>query len=347
MEKYLQRSNISIKQALTVLSQSGNKCLVIIDNEDKFLGTLSDGDLRKKILTGVSLSDSIEGVYQKNCVIIEEGDYDPENAKNIFVKKRLDLIPIIGSNKKVSRVIFWEDLLQHKKRRKRKIKVPVVIMAGGEGTRLEPFTKVLPKPLIPVGGETIIEKIIGNFTSYGIDEFYLSINFKSKLLKAFFEELSPKYKVNFIEEKKPLGTAGSLSLIKKVFQSAFFISNCDILINCDYIDIYKFHKKNKFDLTLVASAKNYVIPYGTCVVSEGKLKSLEEKPSLNLLVNTGLYLLNPDLITLIPKNKFFDITELIEKMLLKGMQVGVYTVDEDSWIDVGQWTEYRKAVEKF
>ena len=201
MEKYLQRSNISIKQALTVLSQSGNKCLVIIDSEDKFLGTLSDGDLRKKILTGISLSNSIEDVYQKNCVIIEEGDYDPENAKRIFVKKRLDLIPIIGSNKKVSRVIFWDDLFQHKKRKKRKIKVPVVIMAGGEGTRLEPFTKVLPKPLIPVGGETIIEKIIGNFTSFGIDDFYLSINFKSKLLKAFLKSFHQSIRLILLKKR--------------------------------------------------------------------------------------------------------------------------------------------------
>ncbi len=347
MQKILSKPSISIKTALSTLSKLGEKCLIIVNNDKKFLGTLSDGDIRKGILSGCSLDDSIQGIYQTKCTIFREDNYDNEEAKKVFSKKRLDLIPVVDSDNKVKRVIYWEDLILRKKYLTKKINIPVVIMAGGSGTRLAPFTNVLPKPLIPIGEETIIEKIIAKFTSVGIDNFYLTINFKSKLLKAFFEELSPKYKVSFIEEKKPLGTAGSIHLLKKSIDSSFFVSNCDIIIDCDYSDIYKFHNKNNFDLTLVSSAKNYEIPYGTCILADGKLESIQEKPSLNYLVNTGLYLINKEVIKLIPKDKYFDMTDLIEVMLSKDMNIGAFTVDEESWIDIGQWAEYKKALEIF
>ncbi len=345
MKHLLQKQNITIKESLSILSKTGEKCLVIVDDKNKFLGTLSDGDLRKYILTGASLNDSISDIYQTNCIFFKEDDYSEETAKKIFSRKRIDLIPIVNSQNNVTKIVFWDDLLLGTRHRKKKIKLPVVIMAGGEGTRLEPFTKVLPKPLMPVGEDTIIERIIEKFTSVGAECFYFTVNYKSMLLRAFFEELSPKYKVNFIHEKKPLGTAGGLNLLAKDIHEAFFISNCDIIVDCDYRDIYEFHTKNKYDLTLVASAKNYEIPYGTCDVSEGKLKAIKEKPSLNYLVNTGLYILQPELIKLIPKNKVYNMTDLIEKMLSDQMNIGVFTVDENSWIDIGQWAEYKKAVE--
>ena len=347
IEKILQQSSISIKMALSALSKSGEKCLIIVDKDKKLLGTLSDGDIRKCILSGSSLDDSIEKIYQRQCTSFVEGNYNPEEIKKIFAKKRFDLIPIIDSNNKVKKIIYWEDFLLRKRRNKRKLNLPVIIMAGGAGTRLAPFTNVLPKPLIPIGDETIIERIIAKFTAVGVDQFFLTINYKSKLLKAFFEELSPKYKINFAEEKEPLGTAGSIYLLRKEIKTPFFVSNCDIIIDSDYSDIYKFHQQNKFDLTLVASAKNYEIPYGTCVLSGGRLESIEEKPSLNYLVNTGLYLINPEVMKLIPKNKYYDMTDLIEEMLSRNMNIGAYTVDEDSWIDIGQWAEYKKALELF
>ena len=160
MQKILSKPSISIKTALSTLSKLGEKCLIIVNNDKKFLGTLSDGDIRKGILSGCSLDDSIQGIYQTKCTIFREDNYDNEEAKKVFSKKRLDLIPVVDSDNKVKRVIYWEDLILRKKYLTKKINIPVVIMAGGSGTRLAPFTNVLPKPLIPIGEETIIEKII-------------------------------------------------------------------------------------------------------------------------------------------------------------------------------------------
>tara|TARA_Y100000816_G_C26061740_1_gene557576 strand:- start:829 stop:1491 length:663 start_codon:yes stop_codon:yes gene_type:complete len=217
-------------------------------------------------------------------------------------------------------------------------------MAGGKGTRLKPFTNILPKPLIPIKDKTAIEVIIENLRSYGLDNFTISIHEKSEIIKAFFHELQPKFKVNFIKEPKPLGTIGSLNLLnKKKIKNNILITNCDILSNFDLIDFYNFHKDNNFDLTLVASEKRFEIPYGVCkIFNEGKLKSVEEKPSFDFLVNIGVYIVNKKVINLIPKNKFYNANELINRSKKKGLKVGVFPVSENNWKDTGQWSEFSK-----
>jgi NDP-sugar pyrophosphorylase family protein len=220
-------------------------------------------------------------------------------------------------------------------------------MAGGRGTRLEPFTKILPKPLIPIHDKPIIEHIISRFTNFGINDFHLTVNFKSKILIAFFEELQPKYSLHFVIEKEPLGTAGSIRSFHNKFAHPFFVTNCDTVIDVDYHDLYNFHQSNGFEITIAASMKQYIIPFGTCNLNkDGHLETISEKPEFNFLVNTGLYVLSPEVINLIPKNKMYNITDLIEDTKKKGMKVGVYPISESSWIDVGQWSEYHKAVEK-
>jgi NDP-sugar pyrophosphorylase family protein len=220
-------------------------------------------------------------------------------------------------------------------------------MAGGKGTRLEPFTKVLPKPLVPIHEKPIIENIIEIFTKLGCTNFHITVKYKGKILKAYFDELQPDYNVHFVEEKEPLGTAGSLRFLDGQFNQPFFVTNCDIIIKADYISLYEFHQKGGYDVTLVASAKDYVIPYGTCELnSNGHLSHINEKPHYDFLINTGLYLLNPDVLKLIPENKFYHITHLIENAKNQGKKVGVFPIDDDAWIDVGQWTEYQKAITK-
>ena len=177
-------------------------------------------------------------------------------------------------------------------------------MAGGKGTRLEPFTKILPKPLVPVHEKPIIEHIIKMFTEYGCNDFYLTVNYKSKILKAYFEEINPEYTIKFIEEEKPLGTAGSLKYLSGMLESPFFVTNCDIIVKSNYHSLYKFHKEGNYDLTLVASAKEYIIPYGTCDLNgDGSLSNINEKPQFDFLINTGLYLINPNLLELIKENQ--------------------------------------------
>jgi NDP-sugar pyrophosphorylase family protein len=322
---------------------------VIVDGESILLGTLSDGDLRKAILSGFELNDSIQQIYQSNPTVLIDGEYEKEDVKKIFTKQRFDLIPVVNNRGELIDIFLWDKILNNgKKDQKEKLNVPVVIMAGGKGTRMEPFTKVLPKPLVPIQEKPIIEHIIERFTDIGCSSFHLTVNYKGKILKAYFEELQPKYDVSFVDETEPLGTAGSLRFLNGKFNTPFFVTNCDIIIKADYNSLYEFHQKNSFDITLVASAKEYVIPYGTCELNgDGHLSYINEKPKYDFLINTGLYVLNPDVLTFIPKDKFYHITHLIEDIKNKGKKIGVFPVDDDDWIDIGQWAEYQKAISKF
>ena len=306
--------NITIRQAMKKLSQFGQKCLVIVDEKGVLLGTLSDGDLRKAILIGLELNDSIQQVYQSNPTVLVDGEYEEEDVKKIFTQQRFDLIPVVNNRRELINIFLWDKILNNSnKDQKEKLNVPVVIMAGGKGTRMEPFTKVLPKPLIPIHEKPIIEHIIDRFIEVGCSDFYLTVNYKGKFLKAFFEELQPEYNLGFVDEREPLGTAGSLQYLKGKFNQPFFVTNCDIIIKADYGSLYEFHQKNNYDITLVASAKEYIIPYGTCELNvEGHLSHINEKPKYDFLINTGLYILNPDVLNMIPKDKFYHITHLIE-----------------------------------
>ena len=214
-------------------------------------------------------------------------------------------------------------------------------MAGGKGTRLAPFTKVLPKPLLPINEKPVIEHIIEKFFDYGIANFYITVNYKSLLLKSFFTELKPNYSVKFLGEKKPLGTVGCLKNYRKYFKNSFFVCNCDVIVDVDYNDVYNFHQKRKNDITIVASTKKFEIPYGVCEINKkGNLKKIVEKPKQNLLANVGLYLLNPRILKLIPKNKYFHMTELIEVCRKKGFKVGVFPINDSDWLDAGQLSAF-------
>ena len=341
--------NITIRQAMKKLSQSGEKCLVIVDEKNTLLGTLSDGDLRKAILIGSEMSDSIQRIYQSNPTVLIDGEYEKEDIKKIFTQQRFDLIPVVNNRGELIDIFLWDKILNNgKKDQKEKLNVPVVIMAGGKGTRMEPFTKILPKPLVPIHEKPIIEHIIERFTEIGCSDFHLTVNYKSKILKAYFEELQPEYDVAFVDEKEPLGTAGSLQYLNGKFDKPFIVTNCDIIIKADYASLYEFHQKNNYDITLVASAKEYIIPYGTCELNdEGHLAHINEKPKYDFLINTGLYILNPDILNFIPKDKFYHITHLIEDLKNSDKKVGVFPVDDDDWIDIGQWAEYQKTIDKF
>ena len=347
MKNLIIKQEFTIKQSLKRLNQSGEKSLVVVDpNTNVLLGTISDGDLRRAILSGSIINDSISEIYEKNPTALIEGSFKNSDVKKIFINKKYDIIPVVNNKKELVNILTWDVVFKNdKKIINEKINIPVVIMAGGKGTRMEPFTKVLPKPLIPIHDRPIIEHIIDRFTNIGCTDFYLTLNYKGEILKAYFEELNPQYKISFVDEDEPLGTAGSLRFLEGQITTPFFVTNCDIIIKADHQKLYNFHLKNKFDITLVASAKEYIIPYGTCELTEdGHLSQINEKPEFNFLINTGLYVLNPDILSFIPQNKFYHITHLIATLNKNDKKIGVYPVDEDSWIDIGQWAEYKKAI---
>ena len=338
--------DITIRQAMKALNKTAEKCLLVVDEKRKLLGTLTDGDLRRSILGGAQFSEDISKSFFTKPTTLIKNRFSTEEAKRLLRAKMLDLIPVVDKNRIVIDYVTRGGLGGEMSPKRLISDVPVVIMAGGRGTRMEPFTKVLPKPLVPIHEKPVIEHIIDRFTEMGCSKFHLTVNYKGRILKAYFEELQPQYGVHFVDEEEPLGTAGSLRFLEGKLEKPFFVTNCDIIIKADYASLYKFHQEGGYDISLVASTKQYVIPYGTCELDgDGHLSHINEKPSYDFLVNTGLYVLNTEVLDLIPKNTFFHITHLIEKAKNQGMKVGVFPIDDDAWIDVGQWAEYRQAVE--
>jgi dTDP-glucose pyrophosphorylase len=340
--------SVSIRQAMKQLDKTAEKCLIVIDEKKILLGTLTDGDIRRSILSGVDVSASIETCYYTSPTVLRHLEYTRDEALNIMREKKLNLIPIVSNDNSIVDFVTWSNLGESNEHQEKILKnVSVVIMAGGKGTRMEPFTTILPKPLIPIHDKPIIEHIIEKFLPLGCKDFFLTVNYKSRILKAYFEDLNPSYSIEFIDEPKPLGTAGSLKFLFGKVDGPFFVTNCDVLVKTNYSSLYEFHNKGEYDLTLVASAKEYVIPYGTCELNgEGHLSHINEKPKYEFLINTGLYVLNPQILEYIPTDKYYHITQLIQDLKKAGKKIGVYPVGEDDWIDIGQWAEYKQAVGK-
>ena len=346
--KLVINENTKIVTALKQLGKTGEKNLVVINKKKKLVGVLSDGDLRRAILKKININNSIKKIYNKKPLFFYKDKIKYNEIKKILISKKLFFAPIVDKEKNIIDLITWDYIFGKKNRNDHiKTKIPVIVMAGGKGTRLLPFTDILPKPLIPINGKSVLEHVFDKFSNYGLENFFLSINYKSKIIKAFFEELKPKYKISFLEEKKPLGTAGSLGNFKLKIKKNFFVTNSDIILDLDYSDLVNFHKINKNIATCVVATKDFIIPYGTCNInSSGKLLQLKEKPTYNFLVNSALYLFNKSILKYIKKNEKLDMNDLITILMKKNLKIMVYPVSEKSWIDVGQWNEYKKAVEK-
>lgn len=334
----------SILNALKLMDSSKTKLLFVFD-EKKFVGLLTIGDIQRAILKDVVLASSIFTILDKNKVYASV-DEPVEDIKKKMSKLRAESMPVIDENGNLVKVYSWKDLFGSKIQAEcPALNIPVVIMAGGLGSRLAPLTNIYPKPLIPIGEKTIVESIMDKFVRYNCHDFYMSVNYKADTIKNYFDFISnPEYNVSYFQEDKPMGTAGSLRLLKDKIGSTFFVSNCDILIEEDYANILEYHRSNKNELTVVAAVKTISIPYGTIITGEnGLLESIEEKPTLSFKINTGLYILEPSLLDDIP-DEFFHITHLMEKLKAQGRRVGVYPISQNDWKDMGDWNEYLKLV---
>lgn len=337
----------NIQNALKQMDEIDGKLLIVMD-EQKFKSLVSIGDIQRAILNGYELETPVIKILRKNIKVANFND-SFEDIKVLMRKFRMEFIPVIGSNNNLEEVIFWEDVIDDgEKHLISKFNIPVIIMAGGKGTRLKPITNIIPKPLIPIGEKPILEWIINSFNEVGVENFYLTVNYKQEMIRSYFDSLPEKpYSLKYFEESKPLGTAGSLHLLKKDIKDTFFVTNCDILINDDYSEMLNYHKENGNELTAVSAVKHFKIPYGTLEFGEnGILQRLKEKPEFNFFINAGMYILEPHLLEEIPENKFFHITTLMEKIMKRDGKVGVFPVSEGSWMDIGQWDEYNKTSRK-
>ena len=326
--------NTKVLAAMEKLDATGKKILFIAPDL-KLKAVLTDSDVRRHIIKNGSLSACVKDVANYNPISLNISQRSL--ATEIMVKKSISALPLLDSDGDIVDVVFFDETSV---KVKKQLDIPVVIMAGGLGTRLYPYTKILPKPLIPVGEKPIVEHIIDHFRDFGCLDFRMIVNHKKNMIKAYFNELCKDYTVNFVDEETFLGTGGGLSLLKGEINSTFFLTNCDVLIEADYNDIYKFHKKNQNLITVVCALKHVTIPYGVFSLKEnGEIDTITEKPTMNFLTNTGMYVVDRRIVEELAEGQAISFPEIMDKYRAKGCKVGVYPVSENSWMDMGQLEE--------
>ncbi len=344
---FIASPDISIVEAMGKIDKNGCGLVFIVNDANALIGCVTDGDIRRSLLKTGDLQGTVENAMFKTPVYLRCDE--AIKAKDVMVKRKITAVPIVDDNRKIIDIkLLSEYLSKPVTQAKSSLKgTPVVIMAGGKGTRLYPYTKILPKPLIPIGDTPIVERILNCYVEYEIQSVYMTVNYKKEMIKSYFSEAESKCSIEFVEEKIPLGTCGSIKLIRDKIEKPMIIANCDALILADYADIYKHHCDNENYITIVSALKNTTIPYGVLHSKEnGELSSIEEKPQLSYFINTGMYIINPGAIDFIPDNKMFHMTQLVDAVMAAGKKVGVYPISEDSFLDMGEFDEMRRMEEK-
>lgn len=336
IDKYIISLEYTVKAAIEKMEKELIKAVIIADDEQKVLGLFSNGDMRSFFLRGGALTDNISKAMNCSPKLYRSRQEIQDERKKVT---RV-LYPIVDNNNRVVEVVDYEQSLTDGKISDALVDVPLVIMAGGKGTRLYPYTKILPKPLIPIGDITITERIIQRFQKYGCKKVIMILNYKSKMVRAYMDDLEKEYEIEYVKEDDYLGTAGGLKLAKEKLHDTFFVSNCDILINTDLECVYKTHKAKGNKITFVCSMKDFVIPYGIVETDhDGFITNMKEKPEFSYLINTGLYMMEPEVLDDIEDGEFIHLPDLAQRYLDKGEKVGVFPISEKSWMDMGQFSE--------
>lgn len=334
IKDFLIDEECTMLECMALLDKAAKKVMFVL-HEGRFVAAVTDGDIRRWILKKGSLDAKIKDIanYNPRYLHVKEKTF----AKEYLKKWSLEALPILDSNEKIVSIVF-----RHAGEVKRcsEMTLPVVIMAGGLGTRLYPYTKILPKPLIPIGEIPIVEHIINRFNNCGISTFYMIVNHKKNMIKAYFNEIEKEYRIHYIDEDRPLGTGGGLSLLKGKINTTFILSNCDILIEDDYEKIVSHHQKEGNLITMVCSLKKTVIPYGVIEINEtGEIEKMTEKPEFSYFINTGMYVVEPKVIEEMERDTPISFPEIIEQYKDAGEKIGVYPISENSWLDMGQLDE--------
>lgn len=332
-------SSATVRDAMHQLDRTAKKIIFVVDGT-YLVATLTDGDVRRYLLSGGKMDDTVDKAANYHPYVAESR----EEAHKLLQNNGLVAVPIVNGKSELIDVAFENESSAVELPM---LGLPVVIMAGGKGTRLDPLTRVLPKPLIPVGDLPIIEHIMERFIRYGCNDFHVIVNHKKQLIKAYFAESERHYLTSWYDEDEPLGTGGGLFLLKGKIDGTFFLTNCDVLIQADYNEILRFHRENCNAITMVCAYKNITIPYGVIEIGEsGIIESMIEKPELTLLTNTGMYIVEPEILNDIEDNVFMGFPDIVETQKNKGRRVAAYPVSESSWLDMGQLTELKQMREK-
>ena len=337
LQKFIGNEKLTVSEAMQKIDRNAAGILFFVNETGILIGCITDGDIRRYLLSGGTMAGVAVDAANKFPKVARSS----EEAKNLYHKRNFIVIPIVDDNGVI--VDLFSGDTRDINRKRNALNIPVVINAGGKGTRLDPFTRVLPKPLIPVGEIPIIEHIMKEYQSYSCDEFHIIVNYKKDLMKAYFSDNENRYNISWYDEEKPLGTGGGLSLLRGKLSSTFFFANCDALLTANYESMAKFHKENGNVITMICAYKNMNIPYGVVEMGvNGSIKAMKEKPLMSFLTNTGIYIVEPEVIDDIEDEVSIGFPDIVEKERMNGKKVAVFPVSENDWMDMGQLPELEK-----
>ena len=340
IEQILIPPTTTILETLKVIDDAAVEIALVVDSNKHLLGTVTDGDIRRGLIKGSKLNEPINSLMNSSPITAQLNTSDDE-LLFLMTNKSIKHLPLVDKDFKVIRLVLFKDLVRGKKRPNL-----AVIMAGGLGTRLGELTKETPKPLLPISGKPLISLIAEQLSIHGIEQIFISINYKGAKIKDWFKN-NPVLgaSISFLEEDEFLGTAGSISLLPNIPSDPFIVINGDIISPINYGSLLEFHNSNHNAMTLCTREYSFQVPYGVLQINGSKLISIEEKPSQNIFINAGIYVLSPELLNYIPKNTRYDMPELINSALKDGKNVSCYPVS-DFWLDIGTPKDYNRANEE-
>ena len=336
-----------LNKALNKIDKSGLKSLIVIDKEKKMLGTITDGDIRKYFIRSKNKNRSIQSIYNTKPKFILNNDIHIEKIDKVFNKFKINILPVVDKNKKLLDC-FIQGHINHNNKIYEKFGTTALVMAGGKGVRLKPFTDVLPKPLIPINGKPVLQIIIDSLLKNKFTNIFISTGYKKEIIKAYFESQKVIYNLNFIEEDKPLGTAGPILKLNKYKFENVLVSNCDVMVKYDISKIMNFHIEKNFDVTILGVKINHKIPYGVIHLENNGnnlINNINEKPIKSYLISSGIYIVKKKvIIKFSKKNKKIDFNDFINDCIKKSFKVGYYKISEKFWRDIGQWGQYNETI---
>ena len=331
------KDSISILEVMKIIDESSKQIAIVTDENNKLLGTISDGDIRRALLKNIPLTESVKEIYFKTPTVASIND-SREEIINICKVKKIHQIPIVDSKGNLVGLEILDELISKEKKLNK-----VILMVGGLGTRLQPLTENIPKPMLEVGNKPILQTIVEKFAEYGYLNIVMCINYKSHVIKDYFGD-GTEFGVNieYVSEKDRMGTAGALSLLKDKPQESFFVMNGDLLTNVNFEHLHDFHTSNNSIGTMCVRDYDFQVPFGVVSIKDTKILSIDEKPKHKFFVNAGIYMFDPEILEYIPKNEFYDMPTLFKKLIDKNKKVISFPLRE-YWLDVGRIEEYEKA----
>ncbi|MEA5051042.1 MAG: sugar phosphate nucleotidyltransferase [Oscillospiraceae bacterium] len=340
-DEFMIDGGATVEDGMKKLQSSGHKILFIAP-DDRLEAVFTDGDVRRYMLADGDLCAPIRAAAVEHPLCVR--GFHEAAARALLAERDISCCPMLDESGRIHALVF-RDVTVH--RPQHAIDAPVVIMAGGFGTRLLPYTEILPKPLMPVGNLTITEHILNRFKKFGCRRFSLVVNYKKNLIKSYFSEVDTGAEIEFVDEEKPLGTGGGLCFFRGRFGGPFFVTNCDSVVEADYGKILRSHTETNSILTMVCAKKVMSVPYGVVETDgAGAMTAFREKPSYEFLTNTGFYVVSPEFLDYIPDNEFTPITEAIARCRTAGKRVNIYSIEEECFVDVGQLDDLRSVEDK-